>query len=215
MGRFPCLGNLRCPMGSENLFWKRKRRLERSINQRCKRPSILIVCEGQKTEPEYFKSFPVTSLDVHVMGTGYSTKSLVEVAIEKNKESKQEATLYDQVWCVFDKDSFSKQDFNGAIQKAESNGLKVAYSNEAFELWYVLHFEYLTAAITRKRYNSKLTAHLKRKYEKNDPNMYETLLSQQFKAVKHSKRLLKQYVSTQNPADKTPATTVFLYPLKI
>jgi hypothetical protein len=41
---------------------------------------------------------------------------------------------YHEVWCVFDKDSFLPQDFNGAIQLAKSNRIRVAYSNEAFEL---------------------------------------------------------------------------------
>ncbi len=154
----------------------------------------------------YSKAFPVTSLNVVVKGDGFNTRSLVEVALKERKESGP----YDQVWCVFDRDSFSKQNFNGAIQKAEAKGLKVAFSNEAFELWYVLHFEYLTATITRARYNSKLTEYLKRKYKKNDSNMYDDLLLRQSKAVKHAKKLLKQYTSDKSPADNKPSTTVHL-----
>jgi hypothetical protein len=41
---------------------------------------ILIVCEGEKTEPNYFKGFQTNpevydSIDIH--GTGYNTVSLI------------------------------------------------------------------------------------------------------------------------------------------
>lgn len=45
-------------MGNENLFYKRKAKNEKDLaRKRAKRSSyekILIVCEGQKTEPNYF-----------------------------------------------------------------------------------------------------------------------------------------------------------------
>jgi len=44
-------------MGSDDLFRKRKAALERKVREREQR-RILIVCEGEKTEPNYFKSFP-------------------------------------------------------------------------------------------------------------------------------------------------------------
>ena len=42
---------------------------------------------------------------------------------------------------MFDKDDFSANDFNNAITIAESNNLGVAYSNQAFEYWIILHFD--------------------------------------------------------------------------
>lgn len=72
-----------------------------------------------------------------VDGAGANTKQVVEKAIEL----RDKATIpYDRVWAVFDKDSFPDVKFNGAIQKAISNGIDVAWSNEAFELWYLYHF---------------------------------------------------------------------------
>ncbi len=47
------------------------------------------------------------------------------------KRSKQED--YDQVWCVFDRDDFPKEDFNNAIKNAADKGIQVAYSNEAYD----------------------------------------------------------------------------------
>jgi len=38
-------------------------------------------------------------------------------------------------WCVFDRDSFPAKDYNIGIEQARAKGFKVAYSNEAFEIY--------------------------------------------------------------------------------
>jgi hypothetical protein len=104
--------------------------------------SILIVCEEEKTEPNYFKAFKVTSANVVVIGLGTNTVKLVSSTIALKELALKKEITYDQVWCVFDRDSFSKTDFNNALLLALQNGIEVAYSNEAFEVWYLLHFSY-------------------------------------------------------------------------
>jgi len=54
--------------------------LERGYPELIEKPSILIVCEGENTEPSYFNQFKVTSATVKSVGTGYNTVSLVEKA---------------------------------------------------------------------------------------------------------------------------------------
>lgn len=43
--------------------------------------TFLILCEGENTEPEYFKAFPVVTAEIKVVGTGRARTSLVEEAI--------------------------------------------------------------------------------------------------------------------------------------
>lgn len=105
--------------------------------------TILIVGEGQ-TEKLYFESFPVLTLTVEVIDLkGQNKLKLIESTtsiIENNN------TKYDKVWCVFDMDvkqgekEFS--DFDNAITKGKSLGYEIAYSNDSFELWFYLHFNY-------------------------------------------------------------------------
>ena len=92
---------------------------------------------------------------------------------------------------------------------AESYGFKVAYSNESFELWYILHFEYLIAGINRKKYIKKLSKVLGEKYKKNSSKMYDILLSKKNTAIKNAKKLFKIHLGL-NPADMKPSTTVHL-----
>jgi hypothetical protein len=110
--------------------------LERTAPTKIEKPTILIVCEGKNTEPSYFRQFKLTSATIKAIGIGYNTVSLVNQAIALNQQS-----AYDQVWCVFDKDQFSANDFNNAIMIAAANNFGVAYSNQAFEYWLILHFE--------------------------------------------------------------------------
>jgi hypothetical protein len=139
---------------------KAKRRsepdLNRPIAELTEKPSILIVGDGKNTEPSYFNQFRLSSATVKTVGEGYNTVSLVKRAIQLNKEGE-----YDQVWCVFDKDDF-ESNFNKAIQMAQSNNFGVAYSNQAFEYWLILHFEDDQGnPMDRKLYNEKLNKLLK------------------------------------------------------
>lgn len=117
-----------------------------------KKPTILIVCEGENTEPSYFNQFRLSSATVKPIGEGYNTISLVRRTIQLSDQGQ-----YDQVWCVFDKDDFSDTDFNNAIFMAKSNGYGVAYSNQSFEYWFILHFEnHQGGAMHRNDYNGKI-----------------------------------------------------------
>jgi hypothetical protein len=162
----------------------------------------LIVCEGAKTEPQYFRGFKLAS--ANIVPAGMNTTGLVKYAIRL----KEESDPYDHYWCVFDRDSFPAQTFNAALQMARSHGFDVAYSNEAFELWYLLHYSYSDTALGRQLYAEKLTERLGRRYEKNDRTIYETLLPLQEQAIKHAQRLLASYAPTHNPEKDNPSTRV-------
>ena len=114
---------------------------------------------------------------------------------------------YDQVWCVFDKDDCPADDFNGAIQKAKNNHVRMAYSNQAFELWYLLHFHYYNTAVSRQDYANKLSALLGKAYKKNDPDMHQLLASRQQAALQNATRLMAEYADL-NPSTNDPSTTV-------
>jgi hypothetical protein len=120
---------------------------------------------------------------------------------------------------VFDKDSFPAKDFNAAILKAKLNGISCAWSNEAFELWYLLHFHSRVTAMKREEYkktiedavNTKLTGKKQRfNYAKNAPDMYYTLqkYGNQEQAILRAKDLVQRY-DDEKFANHNPATQVF------
>lgn len=176
----------------------------RNENSKATRKTLLIVCEGEKTEPAYFHSFQLAKI-IDVKGLGKNTVSLVEHAIAENKRYN-----YDEVWCVFDRDSFSKTQVTCAHALIQANKFKAAYSDESFELWYLLHFCYTDAQITRAQYCTILSTHLEFNYQKNDPRMYDLLLEKQPVAIKNAKKLeaLHPLVPGKECASK-PITSVY------
>lgn len=178
--------------------------MPRRIHFREEVPSFLIVCEGKKTEPFYFQAFRVGRvLDVRVEGMGKSTTNLVKETIRLKAQDD-----YEQVWVVFDIDDCSPAQVNDAIHLASANDIQVAYSNQSFELWYLLHFDYHNSAIDRKQYEEKLTRALEVQYEKNAPGLYLRLLPKQRTAIQNAKRLLSNYPKP-DPCRDDPCTTVF------
>ncbi len=128
---------------------------------------ILIVCEGQ-TERLYFNSFPVLTLTVETVDLrGQSKLKLIEATEEIIKNSDKR---YDKVWCVFDMDikqgetEFS--DFDNAIRSGKARGFKIAYSNDAFELWFYLHYNMTEQRNHRKFYYKSLGQYWDCNYEK-------------------------------------------------
>ncbi len=171
-------------MSRKSVFKKSKSRFERDISTRAPRKTFLIVTEGQKTEPLYFESFGLSS--VTIVGTGFNTTALIEKALEL----KMQRPEIDEIWCVFDRDSFDQGSIKAAINKADSEGIRIAYSNECFELWYLLHFDYFDTEHTRDQYEIKLTDRLGIKYEKNK-DISDRLKPMLSGAILHAKKLLK------------------------
>lgn len=135
--------------------------------------NILIVGEGVHTEPSYFEQFKEPGVKIVAIGLGEGTRKLVN-DVESHKavvERKLNGKTFDEVWVVFDKDSF--KDFNQAISEAKSKGYHVAYSNQAIEYWFILHFmDHQGGAMDRKDYAKVLNALLEKLDPKN-PIIYD------------------------------------------
>jgi hypothetical protein len=189
--------------------WQRKRGYSRRVDTRYLRDRILILCEGKKTEPNYFRKFPldVELVEIDIKGTGANTLSLVEDAIRRGQDAVSTGRPYNQIWCVFDRDSFPPGNFNRAFKVADENHVRIAYSNQCFELWYLLHYHFNDAAIKRNEYARRLTRYIGRKYRKNDENMYDLLKERQAEAIQNAKKLCNRYISC-NPEKDDPSTTV-------
>ncbi|GAB1348684.1 hypothetical protein MASR1M107_08960 [Ignavibacteriales bacterium] len=136
-------------------FTKRKRPFKSQI------PVFFIFCEGKNTEPVYFNSFRISTVKIKTLGVGLNTLGLVEKAIRRINMERFDATL-DQKWCVFDKDDFPSDLFDKAIDKAEKNGFGVAWSNQSFEYWLLLHFEdHQGGSLHRDDYKSRINRSIK------------------------------------------------------
>jgi len=204
--------------------WARRKTSSKPYVLESKEPAklFLIICEGENTEPSYFKSFPLGNATVESYGLGSSKTALVKQILqllESEADAKQK-----EVWVVFDFDihpeqiAKQKEDYNNAIALAEKNGLKMAYSNDSFELWFLLHYQPLDTPWTRFNYYQKLGELWNCNYEKEGKkiefcraiyrHLTEDTTANQGEAIVRAKKLYEEHKSN-NPADKNPCTTVY------
>ena len=199
-------------MGKTKKKVHRSASLTRRQSTREVKQSFLIVCEGVRTEPDYFKAFRMTAATVKAIGQAMNTTSLVSKAISIRDADQKKKRTYDQCWVVFDKDDFPAKDFNDAIALAERNGFKVAYSNQAFEYWFLLHFNLYKGPLHRNIYAGMLSKLIGMPYSKNEgfgAVLYNRLVTLQQQAIKNAKIVLSE-ISKGNPAAEESSTTVHL-----
>lgn len=186
---------------------KQRRNYARDYEFREIKQRFLIVCEGTETEPRYFRSFKkvfrLSTATIKSVGTSKKTYRVVEEAIKEAKSDE-----YHQVWCVFDKDDETREDVQKAYWLAKKNNINIAFSNEAFELWFLLHFSNSVGAVSRNKYCERLTKILGVPYEKSADMIYK-LIPLQDEAIQRAEVLHAKY-SPHDPYNDNPCTTVYL-----
>lgn len=211
----------------DNAILKRSERQETKRRQdvQPKRRFYLIVCEGTKTEKYYFEGLKanmqpgvISLVEIgDIIGTRHNTLWVVQDALKEKQRLEQVGRTIDEVWAVFDRDSFPSRDFNNAIAKGEEVGVHCAWTNEAFELWYLLHFQLFENAMSRKRYKALIERELSQKlgqpyvYQKNSPNMF-TLLKEYGnieQAIAWAKQLEAEFAGPTDYANHNPCTKVY------
>ncbi len=207
-----------------------KEREKRPIRWRKYPHLFLIVCEDGNTEPNYFRTFekhiPEETIFLRAVGTGRSSKGVVEQAIvERDKLAEEANKNVDEVWVVFDKDDAEKVPantirFTDAFKIAQEEKMRVAYSNEVFELWVLLHFSDISSANPLPRadiYSSLQTVirsfepHKLFVYQHGKTEVIDAVieLGSEAKAIERAEKLLSEQKGKQ-PIDANPSTTVHI-----
>lgn len=170
---------------------------KRPRNKRKPNKRILILCEGAKTEPNYFKSLKkdkscrnkLAALRIEIYDSDKNTgRELVQVAKDFKKLAQSERNPYDAIWIVLDKDGYTKHPHT--FDQAYVNEIDIAFSSISFEFWFLLHFEYTTRPFQKA---DDVIEHLTKKnylpsYSKNTC-YYSILENLTSKAIKRAKRI--------------------------
>ena len=204
--------------------WKKRRRQE---YLELKQYRYYIFCEGQQTEPQYFDGFKKLIEDnpiyrdmvlIEIEPCQAETMRVIGMAedyVKKNRIQKG------QIWCVYDKDSFPPERFNGVVERAENLNKEnpelqyhTAWSNECIEFWFLLHFAYYTANNHRTEYIAFLNDKFRDlgigKYQKNMKNIFDILIEygDPKLAIRYAKRIIKEGVG-KTPTEIAPGTKVY------
>lgn len=214
-------------MGSDNIFKKRKARkvseLSRQQHLRNQSPRYLIICEGEKTEPQYFneilQAHRIPSQRVKIERRNSSSPAaIVEQALLIQSSEAAQGDPYDKIYCVFDRDLHTT--FDAAIDRinaVQETGTPIVAitSTPCFEFWMLLHFEYTDAPFQRtasKSIGDQAVSKLRKKpgfekYTKGQTGIYKILIDLTPKAVKHAARIRKNSAS-RSQIDANPWTNV-------
>ncbi len=169
-----------------NKPWDIKKTHKRKANSL---PTFIIFCEDKVSEPVYLKYFETSNIKINFAKEQKSMMANVLSAITHCRENGliqfidgNDCLVAEdtQIWCVYDRDKEESSvnlpkgntDFDQSIITANSAGIKVAWSNDAFELWVLLHFEDIEFEnfenTKRKTYYNKLTEIFKNLENPND-----------------------------------------------
>jgi len=170
----------------------------RHAGKKLGKATVLIVCEGDKTEPYYLaalcRDLRLNTVHVTRSHKGSSPISVFESAIERHKQDDG----YDQIYCVFDRnghESFVRaiQAIDGARERSRNPiQIQAIRSIPCFEYWILLHF-----VRTTKQFQdcSAVIAELHKyitNYEKGDEDLYHRIKDKLDTAIQNSEWVSKQ-----------------------
>jgi hypothetical protein len=209
---------------------KGKKNFSRGAKEKHIRKSFIIAYEDKTSAPTYFEMI--------IKNLEKNKKIAPSLVVAKHSHTHPTGVLkdlkqsryndYDYKWIVIDRDKeiegggHSKDDFNNAIQQAKKLKVDVAYSNDCFELWYLLHFNYVNTAQSRTDLVDKLINKLKQssnnftdltqkniKRGAHIQKIFNFLIDKQQTAINNAKTLLESYGEDHNPEQDNPSTTIF------
>jgi len=221
-------------MGTDDLFHKRKARSRKELQRRAARRApyakILIVCEGEKTEPLYFTNarnyYSLNTANIEVYGDcGSDPSSILGYAKQRYREERDAGDAFDRVYCVFDKDTHHHYDrtLNEIASQKPHNCFFAINSVPCFEYWLLLHYVYSTKPYVGLPGNSagnQLVADLQRnyfpEYQKGRDAVFTELIGQLDFAINNAKRSLQaaKAVHTDNPTTRVHELVAFMRDIK-
>lgn len=174
------------------------------------RDSFLIITNGKETERNYFEIIR-------------SLKSVYDVKIEFQNKDPKELILYgsrikkeyNQVWCVFDVDSFQEEGkIKEAIKFAKRDGINIAVSNKSFEVWLLNHFKKTVTEINVHLLIDSLNKEMKKidldEYTKTDKKLLKTVFMPKLKIAVSNSKICYEKLLVENNLVETDIVNIIL-----
>ncbi|MGG2041280.1 RloB family protein [Burkholderia gladioli] len=193
-----------------SLFERKPRPLRRGEETLRDDRLFIIACDDTYAPKQYFDSFSIPRIQIHVVQTIDGTSAAPHVLDRLSKFDHEDD---DELWMLLDTDHCTRDNhirtFLGAIREAKQRGMNVALSKPSFELWLLLH-HVDDSAVTGLR-NAAETERLLRdtlgQYNKTRLDMVKFPLSTVATACARAARLDQSVAGGDNPTG--PTTRVY------
>lgn len=179
-----------------------------------------LVCEGQNTEPAYFRdlqrSITNALVNLEIVPAAGVPYSLAERAVEilsgtkrarRRRGGSNSYEAHDQIWTVFDRDEHPR--YEDAVALCARHQIGVARSNPCFELWLILHVTEYDRPNDRRAVQTHLCT-LRPEYQPNGrklPNCAELIKSVEVAEQRAAAQLKRR--EDEGLAFGSPSTTVY------
>ncbi|MBK1725149.1 RloB family protein [Thiocystis violacea] len=201
---------------------RQRKQLERKVGRRASYDRILIVSEGSKTEPNYFREIRAAyrlhtaNIEVQPSELGTSPIQVVKYAKELfdhgDRHKQIQPRAFEQVYAVFDRDAHPT--YFDALRQAESLDGKLRNDNKrpasfkaiasvpSFELWLLLHYEDIQAPIHRDEVMQRLKQHIPA-YEKGADGSFAMTRDRIEIAIRRAQALAAKFNGYTDPEPYT------------
>jgi len=199
---------------------RQQKQLERKQGQRASYDRILVVTEGSKTEPNYFREIRA-AYRLHTANVGVQPSDLGTAPIQVVQYAQQlfesgdrhrniQRRAFEKVYAVFDRDNHDS--YFDALRLAESLDGKLrndakqpvifqaVASVPSFELWLwlLLHYEDIQAPLHRNEVMYRLKQHIP-DYEKGTDKAFATTSEHLAIATQRAERLAARFTADTVP----------------
>ncbi len=197
---------------------RQQKQLERKQGRRASYDRILIVSEGSKTEPNYFReiraAYRLHTANVEVQPSELGTAPIQVVQYAQqlfesgDRHKNIQRRAFEKVYAVFDRDDHDS--YFDALRLAESLDGKLRNdakqpvvfqaiaSVPSFELWLLLHYEDIQAPLHRDEVMRHLKQHIPG-YEKGAGKAFATTSEHLAVATQRAERLAARFTAHTAP----------------
>ena len=195
-----------------------KKQLERKEGRRASYDRVLIVSEGSKTEPNYFReirsSYRLHTANVEVRPSELGTAPIQVVQYAKqlfvngDRHKNVQRRAFEKVYAVFDRDDH--ESYHDALALASSLDGKLRNdakqpvdfraiaSVPSFELWLLLHYEDVQAPLDRNEVIRRLKVRIPG-YDKGAGNAFAITAEYLAVATQRAERLAERFSAGSDP----------------
>lgn len=197
---------------------RQKKQLERKLGRRESHDRVLIVSEGSKTEPNYFReirsAYRLHTASVEVQPSDFGTAPIqvvkyAQALFENGDRHKNiQQCAFERVYAVFDRDDhgsyFDALKLAASLDGKLKNDIKQTVvfraiaSVPSFELWLLLHFEDIQTPLHRDVVMRRLKLHIPG-YDKGAGNAFSVTRKHVGVATERAERLAAQFSAHTAP----------------
>lgn len=170
--------------------------MARNKKGRKEKRKVYILVEGE-TEQKYFdflrQKLRLPNMKIRTLILNNSGKTWIDKAKRLlQNDPKLDRDKQTDVFVVFDKDEITVEELDAMFSKAMKENFVIGFSNIAFEVWLLAHFEFMTShLISKQGLKDKLSRYLQAEYIKANSDQLEKIIEHLDVALKNSASISK------------------------